>query len=82
MDGEVWHEQRRFTLRHLRDSGFGRRFDILEKEIEIQISQFIDLVKNGPKYPHEEVMFQQCVRLNAIKLNWFLCCYRNSIKVE
>lgn len=55
MEGDVWHEQRRFTLRYLRDYGFGRRFDTLEKEIEVQILQFIDLVKNGPKYPHEKV---------------------------
>lgn len=55
MEGDVWHEQRRFTLRYLRDFGFGRRHEILEKEIEIQIAQFIDSVKNGPKYPHEEV---------------------------
>lgn len=46
---------RRFTLRYLRDFGFGRRFDSLEKEIEIQIAQLIDIVKNGPKYEHEKV---------------------------
>lgn len=39
----------------MRDFGFGRRFDLLEKEIEIQIKQFIDMVKNGPIYEHEEV---------------------------
>lgn len=55
MEGDIWHEQRRFALRYLRDFGFGRRFDALEKESEIQIAQYIDLVNNGPKYPHEEV---------------------------
>lgn len=54
-ENEVWHEQRRFVLRYLRDFGFGRRFDTLEKEIEIQIAQYIDMVKNGPKYEHEKV---------------------------
>lgn len=54
-DGPSWHEQRRFTLRYLRDFGFGRRFDAFEKEIEIQISQLIDIVKNGPKYEYEFV---------------------------
>lgn len=30
-------------------------FDKLEKEIEIQLAQLIDIVKNGPKYEHEKV---------------------------
>lgn len=54
-DSAIWHEQRRFALRYLRDFGFGRRFDALEKEIEIQIAQCIDIVKNGPKYRWERV---------------------------
>lgn len=64
LEGDVWHEQRRFTLRYLRDFGFGRRYEVLEKEIEIQIAQFIDLVRNGPKYPHEKVIFicNNCIR--------------------
>ncbi|XP_055296744.1 probable cytochrome P450 304a1 [Sitodiplosis mosellana] len=57
-EGDTWHEQRRFTLRYLRDFGFGRRFDSLEKEMEIQISQYIDIIKNGPKYPHEQKYFK------------------------
>lgn len=51
----MWHEQRRFALRYLRDFGFGRRFDTLEKEVEIQIAQCIDIVKNGPKHRFERV---------------------------
>lgn len=57
-EGESWNEQRRFALRYLRDFGFGRRFDSFEKEIEIQIQQFIDMVRNGPKYEHEQVCFR------------------------
>lgn len=48
-------EQRRFVLRHLRDYGFARRFDPLEDEINSEIGQYIDTLKNGPKYPHEKV---------------------------
>lgn len=63
-EGESWHEQRRFALRYLRDFGFGRRFDTFEKEIEIQIKQFIDMVKCGPKYDFEKV----CTKVLMIKL--------------
>lgn len=54
-EGEGWHEQRRFFLRHLRDYGFGRRFNELELEMRDEINGFVDLLKNGPKYTHEEV---------------------------
>lgn len=54
-EGESWNEQRRFALRHLRDFGFGRRFESFEKEIEVQIKQFIDIVENGPMYEYEKV---------------------------
>lgn len=62
---ETWHEQRRFLLRHLRDYGFGRRFDELEVEINDEILQFFDLIKNGSKYDFEKVInlvtFALCV---------------------
>ncbi|KAL5273206.1 hypothetical protein ACFFRR_000148 [Megaselia abdita] len=50
----MWKEQRRFILRHLRDYGFGRRFQELELVINEEIRDMIDIMKNGPKYPHEE----------------------------
>lgn len=54
-EGDSWHEQRRYALRNLRDFGFGRRFDELELEINEEITQFINLLKNGPVYEHEKV---------------------------
>lgn len=59
-DGDLWMEQRRFVLRHLRDYGFARRFDPLEDEMNSEIGQFIDTLKNGPKYPHEKVSTKLC----------------------
>lgn len=54
-EGEQWHEQRRYFLRNLRDYGFGRRYDELELEMRDELSGFIDLLRNGPKYEHEKV---------------------------
>ena len=44
VDGEVWHEQRRFTMRHLRDLGFGKT------SIE---SQMMDEVRLNGWHPEE-----------------------------
>lgn len=46
----------------MRDFGFGRRFDAHEKESAIQIAQCIDIIKNGPKFSHENV------RLDVVKI--------------
>ncbi|XP_067625773.1 probable cytochrome P450 304a1 [Eurosta solidaginis] len=52
-EGPVWKEQRRFILRYLRDFGFGRRFTELESAIKEEITDLLDLIRNGPCYPHE-----------------------------
>lgn len=70
-ENSLWHEQRRFALRYLRDYGFGRRFDALEKEIQIQIAQFIDILKSGPKYPHEKVFHTQVKEMCFWKVIYF-----------
>lgn len=57
-EGQLWHEQRRYMLRYLRDYGFGRRFEKLELESRNELKMFIDIVKNGPEYPHEHVRFE------------------------
>lgn len=53
-DGPIWKEQRRFVLRYLRDFGFGRRFEELELVIQEELTDMIDLIRNGPKYEHEK----------------------------
>uniref|UniRef100_W8BF24 Putative cytochrome P450 304a1 n=2 Tax=Ceratitis capitata TaxID=7213 RepID=W8BF24_CERCA len=52
-EGPVWKEQRRFILRYLRDFGFGRRFEELELAIKEEITDLLDLIRNGPRYAHE-----------------------------
>lgn len=64
-EGAAWHEQRRFMLRYLRDFGFGRRFDELETVINDEITNFIDMLKNGPKYEHENVSLE-CFNENTV----------------
>jgi hypothetical protein len=42
-DGEFWENQRRFSLRHMRDFGFGRRYNELEN-VEDEIQDVLDLL--------------------------------------
>ncbi|GLV45150.1 Cytochrome P450 304a1 [Carabus blaptoides fortunei] len=49
IDEKRWHEQRRFSLRHLRDYGFGRRFGTLETLMAEQLQSVVDFIKY-PKY--------------------------------
>ncbi|KAJ6636080.1 putative cytochrome P450 [Pseudolycoriella hygida] len=55
--GLYWRDQRRYTLRHLRDFGLGRRFNELELDIEAETRQLIEIIKSGPKYAHEKELF-------------------------
>ncbi len=42
-NGEEWHEIRRFTLRHLRDFGFGK--NNLEGSIQEEVERAMDLLR-------------------------------------
>lgn len=53
-DDEFWRNQRRFTLRYLRDFGFGRRFDELEIHIDEELRAFVELIKGGAKFDYEK----------------------------
>lgn len=55
----MWHEQRRYALRNLRDFGFGRRQDELESELLGETLNLIELIKNGPKFEFEKVRIPQ-----------------------
>ncbi|XP_047117904.1 probable cytochrome P450 304a1 [Schistocerca piceifrons] len=45
VDGELWKEQRRFSLRYLRDFGFGRRSKQLEAEIEAEVKDLLEMIR-------------------------------------
>jgi hypothetical protein len=57
-DGPFWSHQRRFTLRNLRDFGFGRRFQEFEDEVIDEMKSFVNLIRQGPKYEHEKKYFR------------------------
>ncbi|GAB0087452.1 Cytochrome P450 [Sergentomyia squamirostris] len=74
-EGDFWKNQRRFTLRHLRDYGFGRRFNQLEIEVRDEICLFLDILRGGPRYPYEDkVLKNGCVLVPEI----FFPCAANA----
>lgn len=82
-DGPFWKEQRRFTLRHLRDYGFGRRFEELEAHINDGLLEFVDLVRNGPRFDYERELVsadgvvQLPIAFAGHPANQFLKCVLN-----
>lgn len=55
-EGPFWLEQRRFTLRHMRDFGFGRRQDKFESHMLEEVSLLIEMLKDGPINDQEKVL--------------------------
>ncbi|CAK1545867.1 unnamed protein product [Leptosia nina] len=53
-DGYFWHTQRRFSQRFMRDAGFGRRCENLEDAMKQDLSEMIDMVKNGTRNDEEK----------------------------
>ncbi|XP_013200171.2 uncharacterized protein LOC106142814 [Amyelois transitella] len=53
-DSYFWYVQRRFSLRYMRDFGFGRRDETLEAVVESEVKTMLDMRLNGPQYPAEE----------------------------
>ncbi|CAG4991971.1 unnamed protein product [Parnassius apollo] len=55
-DGYFWYVQRRFTLRYLRDYGFGKRDESLESTVAHEVKEMLDMALNGPKYTAENTL--------------------------
>ncbi|KAK3908428.1 putative cytochrome P450 304a1 [Frankliniella fusca] len=51
-DGPYWEEQRRFSLRHMRDYGFGRRFERLEAVVLEEVQGVVNVLR-GCITPHD-----------------------------
>ncbi|XP_049946241.1 probable cytochrome P450 304a1 [Schistocerca serialis cubense] len=46
-EGPHWLEQKRFSLRNMRDFGFGRRSERLEAEIAAELQDLVELIRGG-----------------------------------
>lgn len=87
-EGKLWHEQRRYALRNLRDFGFGRRHDGFEIEKHEEVLSLVELLKYGPKYDFEKVRWTNMrkttrnycrLKQNKKKIRWsfmVICGYR------
>lgn len=71
IDGEFHREQRRFTLRHLRDLGFGRTSS--EDMIHEEIVDLLDAIRGQSNSdPNNIVDFYGMFNLSALNVLWAL----------
>lgn len=72
-------------LRYMRDFGFGRRHDGLETQIREEILSFITMVREGPTYDHEKVVFRSNgteIKLPMILSSTMINCFFEVIMSE
>ena len=69
VDGDFWQEQRRFTLRHLRDLGFGKTS--IEDQMIDEINDLIsDMTETAKSDPGHVVDFKSIFTVSAINILW------------
>lgn len=85
VEGEIWREQRRFSLRHLRDLGFGKTSieDHMMNEIRDLISDISSASKSDPK---NIVDFKSIFSVSVINILWAIVAgerfERNDVKFK
>ena len=68
-DGPLWLEQRRFTLRHLRDLGFGKTS--IENQMIDEIQDLIqDIAESAQSDPDRIVEFKGIFNVSVINIIW------------
>ena len=68
-DGDQWQEQRRFTLRHLRDLGFGRTSS--ENIFQEEIHQLLDDLRTSAATNSERIVdFKGAFSVSIINVLW------------
>ncbi|OXA43620.1 methyl farnesoate epoxidase [Folsomia candida] len=68
-EGEHWEELRRFTLRQLRDFGFGK--NTMEESIMTEVTELIDGLKEHGEKPLEDIKLK--FTLAVVNSLWSLC---------
>lgn len=71
VDGPFWQEQRRFTMRHLRDLGFGK--STIEDQMMDEIRDLIqDIEETSKSDPMNTVDFTNIFQSSVINILWAL----------
>jgi hypothetical protein len=69
VDGDFWQEQRRFTLRHLRELGFGKTS--IEDQMMDEISDLIsDITEAAKSDPDHVVDFKAIFTVSVFNILW------------
>jgi len=71
-NGELWQEQRRFALRHLRDLGMGR--SSIETHIQKEALEMIETLKKSVGMPLD---FKQSLNIAITNIVWALVAGKN-----
>lgn len=50
---DLWRDNRRFSLRHMRDFGYGRRQPAFELDVGAEVRDMLALIRDGPLWAHE-----------------------------
>nr|CAD7438754.1 unnamed protein product [Timema bartmani] len=62
-DSDLWLEQRRFTLRHLRDYGFARRSGLQEENVRQEVMDMLALLNSSKGREDYDVFHDGCALL-------------------
>lgn len=80
-EGAFWQEQRRFTLRHLRDLGFGKTS--IESQMMDEINELInDIKESAQSNPNRAVEFKSTFGVPVINILWAIIGGKRFAKEE
>lgn len=69
VDGAHWKEQRGYTIRHLRDLGFGKI--LIENQVMDEILELIKEMKNTSEFdPQHIIHFHRNLNVSVLNILW------------